>query len=74
MTNETDKPEIVSENIGNDVLEGADEIAGFLGKTVRQVNHLLETRQLPGAFKMGHKWHLRPSTFRERIRQLESAA
>jgi hypothetical protein len=54
-----------------DTLAGAAEIARFLGKTVRQANYLLETRQIP-AFKLGGRWHMRRSTYGAFVERLES--
>jgi hypothetical protein len=66
--------ECITENeIGADTLEGATQIANFLNKTVRQAQHLLETRQLP-AFKLGNIWHMRKSKYRAHIERLEAEA
>jgi hypothetical protein len=54
-----------------DTLVGAAEIALFLGKTVRQANYMLETRQIP-AFKLGGRWHMRRSTYGAFVERLES--
>jgi len=62
---------IPSDSIAADTLEGASQIAGFLGKPVRAVNHLLETRQLP-AFKIGQRWHMRKSTYRAWVERKEA--
>ena len=64
---------IPSDKIADDTLESATQIASFLRKSVRQVNHLLETKQLP-AFKLGGRWCMRKSTYRQFIEQLETAA
>lgn len=64
---------IPSGDIGADTLEGAAQIATFLGKSVRQTNNLLETRQLP-AFKLGKLWHMRKSTYRAFVERREAEA
>jgi hypothetical protein len=56
-----------------DTIEGAAAIAAFLGKTERQTNYLLEKKQLP-AFKIGHRWHMRRSTFAAYVTRLEASA
>ena len=56
-----------------DTLCGAAAIAEFLGKTERQVQHLLENRRLP-AFKLGGVWHLRRTTYALFIARLEAQA
>lgn len=62
-----------SDSLADDMLEGADQIGIFIGKTTRQTNHLLEGGRLP-AFKLGGRWHMRRSTWRARIEALEAAA
>jgi hypothetical protein len=39
-------------DLADDLLEGASEIAAFLGKSPRQVYHLTQTRRLP-VFRLG---------------------
>jgi hypothetical protein len=39
-----------------DLLWGADEIARAIGRTSRQVHHILIKRQLKSARKVGGKW------------------
>lgn len=58
--------------IAEDVVAGTADIAVFIGKTVRQTQYLLETRQIP-AFKLGGRWHLRRSRYVAHIEQLEEA-
>jgi hypothetical protein len=60
-------------SLAADTLAGATEIAEFIGKTVRQTQHLLETKQLP-AFKLGGRWHMRQSKCVARIEQLEAGS
>ena len=63
-----------TDTLASDLLEGSAAIAGFTGKTKRQVDHMLETRQLPGAFKLGGRWHMRKSTYLRHIERLEAEA
>ena len=60
-------------DIGDDTLQGVEEIARHIRKTPRQVYHLCETRQIP-AFKLGGKWHLRKSTYAADIARREAEA
>ncbi len=66
--------------LSDDLLRGANSIASFLGQPLRIVYHLLETGQLPGAFKWGNRWCARKSTIvrniaaRERGEQPDAAA
>ena len=57
--------------LSDDLLYGANSIASFVGHPPRTVYHLLETGQLPGAFKLGKRWCLRKSTFLRNIVALE---
>ena len=57
--------------LSDDLLHGANSIASFIGDPPRTVYHLLETGQLPGAFKLGNRWCLRKSTFLRNIAALE---
>jgi hypothetical protein len=59
--------------MATDTLEGAAAIAVFIGKTERQINHLLSKKQLP-AFKLGGIWHMRKSTYATFIARLETEA
>ena len=59
--------------MADDTLQGAMEIAFFIGKSERQAQYLLEAKLLP-AFKIGGKWHLRKSTYRAYIERLEADA
>jgi hypothetical protein len=63
----------VSETIADDTLGGAAEISSYIGKTVRQTQRLLETKQIP-AFKLGGRWHMRKSTYQTHIERLEASA
>ena len=57
--------------LSDDLLRGANSIASFLGQPPRTVYHLLETGQLPGAFKWGNRWCMRKSTIVRNIVALE---
>ena len=59
--------------VADDTLDGAAKIAAHIGKTVRQTNHLLEQGRLP-AFKIGHGWHMRKSTYLTFVSRLEAEA
>ena len=61
------------DNLANDMLHGAAEIAAFTRQTKRQVEHQLENNQLP-AFKIGGRWRMRKSTYLRHIERLESEA
>ena len=47
-------------NLSNDLLQGADQIAAFLGTSRRQVYHLVRSGHLP-VFRMGAKLCARKS-------------
>jgi hypothetical protein len=59
--------------VADDTHEGVAAIAALINKSERQVYYLCETGQIP-AFKLGGKWHLRESTYREHLRRLEEQA
>jgi hypothetical protein len=56
--------------LADDLLDGAGEIAAFLGWPKRRVFYALERGQIPG-FKIGNKWHARRSTLTAHIARLE---
>jgi hypothetical protein len=60
-------------SMADDTLEGTRAIAEFIGKTDRQTDHLLQSRQLP-AFKLGGRWHMRKSTYLNHVERLEAEA
>jgi len=62
-----------SEAFGDDLLTGAEEIAGYTGDSLRRTNYLLEKGLLP-AYKEGRIWKMRKSTHRRHIERLEIAA
>ncbi len=53
----------------DDLIVGAAKIAEFRGESERRTYHLLESGQLPGAFKMGGRWNLLKSTHMARLEQ-----
>lgn len=53
-------------------LEGSAAIGDFIKKSAKAANHLCATGQLP-AYKLGGKWHMRPSRYREEQRRREDA-
>lgn len=57
----------------DDTLESVAKIAPCIGKTERQVFHMLETGVLPG-YKLAGKWHLRKSRYLKFIEEQERAA
>jgi hypothetical protein len=61
------------ENLADDMLTGAEQIASFTGDTVRRTNYLLEQKRLP-AFQEGRVWKMRKSTYLAHVQRLESAA
>lgn len=58
--------------LADDLLSGAEEIAGFIGASQRRGFYLLETKKLPG-FKIGSRWHARKSTLLKWITDQEAA-
>jgi hypothetical protein len=62
---------MIDDSIAADTIEGTSGIAQFIGKTERQVTHLIETNCLP-VFKLGGRWHMRKSTYRGFIANLEA--
>jgi hypothetical protein len=61
------------DNVADDTLSGSQKIAGYIGKTSRQTQYLLENKQLP-AFKIGGIWHMRKSTYCTFLTRLETEA
>ena len=53
-------------------VDAKEGIAAFLGKSERQIVHLLWKRQIP-AFKLGGRWHMRKSTYAAHIEKLEAS-
>jgi hypothetical protein len=59
--------------LADDMLRGAAKISEYTGDSERRTQYLLETKRLP-AFKIGHVWHMRKSTYRAYVERLESHA
>jgi hypothetical protein len=57
----------------DDVLHGADQIAGYTGLTKRQIYYANETRQLP-IFRFCGQLTMRKSTYKRCLDQLDEAA
>ena len=58
--------------LNQDILEGADAIAHFMGTTRRRVFHLAERDLIP-TFKLGHRLCARKSRILKHIEALEGA-
>ena len=63
----------MSIDLADDRLSGAQEIAEFLGESLRRTFYLLEKSQIP-AFKLGGRWCARKSTLLAHIEKLEAEA
>lgn len=59
--------------LSDDLLDGAHEIAAFLGITSRRVYHLAQSRRLP-VFRMGAKLCARKSRLIQHIEEQEAQA
>lgn len=57
-----------------ELLTGVAAIARWFGWTLRKTNYQLSTGQLPCAFKIGNRWHMRPPTGRAWLAQMERKA
>lgn len=60
------------ESLSNDLLDGADAIAEFIGLDRKRVYHLCAQGQLP-SFKLGGKLIARKSAILARLEKLEEA-
>lgn len=59
----------------DDLLDGADEIAQYLGKSRTETYYLLKNDQLPGVFKCGpRKWRGFKSKIKAGLEELERKA
>jgi hypothetical protein len=58
------------EKLADDLLDGADEIADFMGWPRRRVYYLLENSLIP-AFQIGTRWTARKSRLRKHVEELE---
>lgn len=65
--------EAANDNIANDVLKGADEIAAFLGEDRRAVFYAIGKGRLPH-FRVGQNIRARKTTLLAWIAQQEGAA
>lgn len=64
----------MTEKLADDLIIGTARIADEIGRTRRQTQHLIDTREIP-AFKLGGKWASLRSSLREGMeRRLEQAA
>lgn len=59
--------------LSDGLLRGADEIAAFMGSTIRQIYHLAQTSRIP-VFKMGTRLYARQSRLIAWIEQQENEA
>ena len=64
-------PAAITDSIAGDLLQGADEVAGFTGIDRRAVYHLAQTRKLP-VFRMGTVICARKSTLMRWIEEQEA--
>jgi hypothetical protein len=55
------------------VLDGAQAIADYIGKSYRQTVYLLDRGHLPG-WKIGHRWYSSKTKLRKRLLGEEEAA
>ena len=60
-------------DLADDLLEGADEIAAFMGWNRRRVFYVAE-RELMPIFRIGNRLAARKSALRRRIEDMEQAA
>jgi hypothetical protein len=58
-------------DVAADTLNGAAEIAAFLGKNRRQAFWLCQNKQIP-SFKVGGLWRMRKSAYRRFIERREA--
>ena len=62
-----------SDNLADDLLEGADEIAAFMGWNRRRVFYADERKLIP-IFRLGNRLSARKSTLRRHIEDKEQVA
>ncbi len=60
-------------DLADDLLEGADEIAAYLGWNRRRVFYAAERKLIP-IFRIGNRLSARKSSLRKRIEDLEQKA
>jgi hypothetical protein len=63
----------LNDDLANDLLEGADEIAAFMGWNRRRVFYAAERKLIP-IFRVGNRLSARKSSLRRRIEDLEQRA
>ena len=73
LTQEGALPDPTDINLADDMLKGAKAIGEHIDEDKRRTFYLLERRLIP-AFKIGALWHMRKSSYRRHIEQLEQAA
>jgi hypothetical protein len=56
------------------VWRGVPEIARGIGRPEREVYHAIAVGALPGAYKSGGKWNLRPLTYLRLVEKQEAEA
>lgn len=61
-----------NDNVAEDILKGAEAIAGFLGLTRRAVYHAIDTGRIP-TFRIGSNVFARKSTLLQWIESQERA-
>ncbi len=54
-----------------ELLTGVVAIGEFFGWPPRRVSYMIATGQLPCAFRIGGRWHMRPATGRAWLASLE---
>ncbi len=63
----------LNDDLADDLLEGADEIAAFMGWNRRRVFYAAERKLIP-IFRVGNRLSARKSSLRRRIEDLEQRA
>ncbi len=63
----------LNDDLANDLLEGADEIAAFMGWNRRRAFYAAERKLIP-IFRVGNRLSARKSSLRRRIEDLEQRA
>jgi hypothetical protein len=61
----------MSKSAPSDMLVGVEQISDHIEKEKRETYYLCEKRRIP-AFKLGNKWHMRPSTYAAFIAEREA--
>jgi hypothetical protein len=62
----------MTERLADDLIVGSARIGEEIGRTRRQAQHAIDTRQIP-AFMFCGKWATRRSTLRVHFEELENA-